>query len=436
MVQVIDSIKPTTGYYFSASMRTENAKQSHIVLFLWDSKASIRTATLYPQTPIDGTRDWWNVTLYVQTPANTNEIQIYLVGGYSLDGKMPGDTWFTSLSLQEAYVPVNYSTLADQYTKYLSSFAFSLPDPSNQSSFVLQSPDLPSSQLRAFENISKAILLPGNLDPRSIGSLRISKAIIYAFDAESTLRPTTGYWSHSVDPFIGQSRPVVVSQGGSGSVQLIALYDGFYNVAIDLQTTGPFQVGIENMTLGLTTIGSSGGSDWYETPSLYLLHGVYRINLGFNGQRTTINQIIVFFHNTTSEDSFATMLNGHASVVTTARIGVEGFRATIESSSPFLVVFGESYDPRWVATVRNSTTDHVLAMGWANGFFVKSTGQTTLEIVYAGQQPWEIELIIAGATWLLLLFAVCLEFLKMRKRSNLSPKQKGHESPDVYQKSF
>jgi hypothetical protein len=75
-------------------------------------------------------------------------------------------------------------------------------------------------------------------------------------------------------------------------------------------------------------------------------------------------------------------------------------------------------------------------MGWANGFFVKSTGQTTLEIVYAGQQPWEIELIIAGATWLLLLFAVCLEFLKMRKRSNLSPKQKGHESPDVYQKSF
>jgi hypothetical protein len=340
---------------------------------------------------------------------------------------MPGNSWFGNVALEEAYVPVTYSSLTDQYASYLSSFARSLPTPSNQSSLVMQSNNLPSDQISAFQNISTALLLPGNLDPNSIQNLPPSKRIIYAFDAEVSLRPATGYWNHSLNLFPGQSRPVDVTQGGSGSIQLVASYDGFYTIAVDLHTTGAFQISVDNKLLAATAIGNSAGSDWFETPSLYLLRGTHQINLVFDGEQTAIDQILVVYHLTTSDESFGTILNGHASVIETAKTGIASFTATIESSSPFLVVFGESYDPRWVAVVRKSIPEHFMALGWANGFYVKSAENTSLHIVYTGQQSWEIELIIAGTAWVLLFCALFLQYLQTRRRWD-PPRRQEHKS--------
>ncbi len=420
LVQALNPVKQNSGYYFSASMKSQNVKQSHIVLVLWNSALGARTATVVVQPPVDGTKNWWNVSMYIQTPPKTNQIQIYMVGGYSLDGKTTGDTWFANVSIEEAYLPLTSPVFEQDYQTYLSNLPLSFPTTDVQGTLVVQADGLPSNELETYGHISTAILFLGNPSATAIGNMFISKQIISLFEAETSLVPETGYWTNPADNSSSYGHVAEISGNGSARLPLVALYDGFYRISISLSPGGPFLLGIENQTLGLNSIGKNVEFRWFETAKVYLTRGMHDIDFAFQGNETVVDQIAVHYEGSKKDESFVDLIKSQPALIDVRKTGLVSYQLRTVSANPLFVVFGESYDANWKAISQNATI-HLLAVGWANGFYVNATGNISLEIIYLGQQRWHTALIIASSTWLGLVLAISAESLHTRRRASKYP---------------
>jgi len=93
-----------------------------------------------------------------------------------------------------------------------------------------------------------------------------------------------------------------------------------------------------------------------------------------------------------------------------------GFHLLVNASHPFVLVFSQEYDPRWVAEVNGAPVprqDHFVVYGYANGWLVNSTGILRIYIYYAPQLALERLYAISFAISIIILGASAL-FLKKR----------------------
>jgi len=111
---------------------------------------------------------------------------------------------------------------------------------------------------------------------------------------------------------------------------------------------------------------------------------------------------------------------------------------TIRASSPYLVVFAESFDPFWNVEVKTGdgrtrvvpAESHVVVNGYANGWLVHETRPHTLHIGYAPQRAYQIGLYITGGVALLVggfLGVQGIRSLRRRRQRWLATKR--HETP-------
>ena len=90
--------------------------------------------------------------------------------------------------------------------------------------------------------------------------------------------------------------------------------------------------------------------------------------------------------------------------------GQEQYRVTVDdATAPFVLVFGEAYDPQWeVKTADGKTIDPVRLYNVITGFPINNQGSFELTIRYAPQRRF-----VQGVVISLITFALCLAYLFM-----------------------
>jgi hypothetical protein len=112
--------------------------------------------------------------------------------------------------------------------------------------------------------------------------------------------------------------------------------------------------------------------------------------------------------------------SGDSANVTYTKISAEKYKVHIKNASkPFVLVFGEAYDPLWRASINNGgTIQPVKLYSLINGFPIDRKGDFDLTITYT-PQSWFIEGLVVSLTTLLLCVAFLLIIWK-RKRAGVA----------------
>ena len=92
----------------------------------------------------------------------------------------------------------------------------------------------------------------------------------------------------------------------------------------------------------------------------------------------------------------------------------------VNASSPFYLVFSQSYDDGWVATINGQQIPdqyHFTANGYANGWYINKTGTYTVTLEYTPQN-----LFYAGAAISITTLIICTAYLSKNKIKNIYQK--------------
>ena len=101
------------------------------------------------------------------------------------------------------------------------------------------------------------------------------------------------------------------------------------------------------------------------------------------------------------------------SSITYQEINPTRYTVHVNSSNPFYLVFSESYDNGWIATVNGHQIPdqyHFIANGYANGWYVNQTGTYTITLEFSPQKLFYIGSAISIAT-----LAICTIYLSKNK---------------------
>ncbi|MEM5829575.1 MAG: hypothetical protein QW040_02655 [Candidatus Aenigmatarchaeota archaeon] len=113
-----------------------------------------------------------------------------------------------------------------------------------------------------------------------------------------------------------------------------------------------------------------------------------------------------------------------AQVLSYQKIDPTLWKVQVNASKPFMLSFAESYDPLWVARIKENgkTVEYhsIPLYGVINGFWINKTGEYEIEIRYKPQEWFEIGLVISGIT-----FIACIGYLiyDWKKGKNISFKK-------------
>ena len=402
LITHVQPIDPNVSYYFSSSMRIQNAGQANIAVVFWSSQTRNRTVTIYPQSGIDGSRDWWNVSAYVQPPPATDSAFIYLVGGWSLDGRNPGKTWFGDIRFEQAYVPLENSvaTSIDSTPAILSS----VPKFNDSFVYILNENSASTEIRKSYAQISQLVFFPGNIVDESGVGLFSSKPVVFAYQAASAFTPLVGH----LTTLVGRPdspRAVYMNGTASSEMKFVAPYNGFYRISARIETEGNPWLVVDNQDAGFFTIAVQGLTlSWYESPVVYLFKGVHRMEYRFNGRNTVVDQLLVLY-NLEGVTNFPWITSENRVAFHSRPIDLANFEVNATSKRPFFLVLGENYDNSWVATSKGSNIVHIPA-NWANGFYVNSTTPVSLRIAYKPQSLWAFAVVTTGLSWIILLCGI------------------------------
>jgi len=85
-------------------------------------------------------------------------------------------------------------------------------------------------------------------------------------------------------------------------------------------------------------------------------------------------------------------------IVTQKRISPTEWLFTIDSSTPYLLVFPETFDSGWQATIEGVQVDSTLVNGMINGFYVDRTGTHEVRVLYKPQVLFDIGASVSALT--------------------------------------
>jgi arabinofuranan 3-O-arabinosyltransferase len=96
----------------------------------------------------------------------------------------------------------------------------------------------------------------------------------------------------------------------------------------------------------------------------------------------------------------------------------------VNASTPFLLVFSQSYQPNWVASINGrEIAQHFMANGYANSWYINQTGPFTIEIIYTPQQTYDICKVAAFIS--IVVLAICIIVTHHKHKKTLNNKKTG-----------
>ena len=96
------------------------------------------------------------------------------------------------------------------------------------------------------------------------------------------------------------------------------------------------------------------------------------------------------------------------------RVSPTEFRIRASSSSPYFLVFNESYNPFWRISVNGKRIDeHFVVNGYANGYYIDQTGDHEIRLYYWPQILFNVGGAISLIT--ILVFAISVTAGRLKK---------------------
>jgi hypothetical protein len=118
-----------------------------------------------------------------------------------------------------------------------------------------------------------------------------------------------------------------------------------------------------------------------------------------------------------------TEVSGAAPIVTVHERTPTSMSARVTTEGPALLVFGESFDPRWIATAGGYELAHHTVNGFANGYELPAVGIHEVVIRFGPQEAFvlgaSISLISLGAIFVVAVTLMVWLRVRARSRSTL-----------------
>jgi hypothetical protein len=214
------------------------------------------------------------------------------------------------------------------------------------------------------------------------------------------------------------------SDTNAPSSQIFVPRSGEYNFAARLfpdGTNGTFCLKVDGQIFSVSCPANLSAATWFELGSAPLSVGEHNVTVYALGN-VTLDKIGVYSasNNTpTIDDVFNSDLS--APSVTYQEVNPCKYVAHVNCTSPFLLVFSESYHPLWKAYVDNQEVSPVIVDSLVNGFFINRTGNFDVTLYFTGQDTVNIGLIITFGGIILvivLVLATSAPGRKMRRFMN------------------
>lgn len=123
----------------------------------------------------------------------------------------------------------------------------------------------------------------------------------------------------------------------------------------------------------------------------------------FNNTVTLIDNINFEFYQTESD---ILLPNNVSNIINYEKINPTLWKVKINSSSPYILIFNELYDPLWVVQIKKDNLEikSEPVYGLVNGFYINKTGEYELIINYKPQKLFKYANYITISTFLFLIF--------------------------------
>jgi hypothetical protein len=97
------------------------------------------------------------------------------------------------------------------------------------------------------------------------------------------------------------------------------------------------------------------------------------------------------------------------------------FSITSESQEPYFLVFNENYHPAWKLTdPAGSAFDDFQVNYYANGYYVNSTGNTTLNLQFTYQTPYLVSVIVSQVGLIILILLIAILYWRKEKVTKIT----------------
>jgi len=392
------SVRGSMLYKVSFSMKIWNVKQAHVKLLWYDrldafgDSEAIREDQL--QGGVDGTREWWRVSSFVQAPANAVKVDIFLIGGWSYDNEIgPGITWFDDVEFIHVYASTLSRTSFFSGLEMMSYF----PDFNIEKQLLVDAEQISAEKIRWFSNRSDVIVF---LSDEATVPIEYGKKIAFIYEAESSLIPKSGYF-YTLQTRASSGYAMASEGSGIAFKKFFAPINGYYKVALRAVTNGTITIKLDNDFI--LNVTESNIFKWHESSPIYLKKGEYELSIAIDGKFTALDEIVIFSAeniNATLKEIFGSdkdLLKAYS-----RKISENKYQIEVVSEKPIFVVLSESYHPAWNAYINKEKLEH-FQVNLVNGFYLSKTGKNYIELTFDLQKTRNLVIAIWAITYIFFL---------------------------------
>jgi hypothetical protein len=181
-----------------------------------------------------------------------------------------------------------------------------------------------------------------------------------------------------------------------------------YNFAARLvpsnESNGVFHLRVDNETFSISTPTNESKASWVELGSVLLDAGEHNVSVFASDSELSIDNVF--------------KSNLSAPSVSYEEVNPCKYVAHVNCTTPFLLVFSESYSPLWKAYVGNEEISPIIVNSLANGFFINRTGNFDVVLYFTGQDVANIGLMISGGSTILIIAVVLAKSTPSKKVSS------------------
>lgn len=160
---------------------------------------------------------------------------------------------------------------------------------------------------------------------------------------------------------------------------------------------GRLHINLDDRIYTIQCNDSNNAVEWCEIGPFFLEKGEHQISVG-GSELVELDSFIIYSLKDGEDylaldDLFTSKSDGIS--ISYEKVNSCIFRAYINASSAFTLIFSDTYDPLWKAFVDGEALSPYLAYSVVNSYYVNRTGQFTMTIYFVGQFYADIGLIIS-----------------------------------------
>jgi hypothetical protein len=236
--------------------------------------------------------------------------------------------------------------------------------------------------------------------------------VINVIEAETTFAPNLNGWYPSERWGCNASNGVTLTSDilTASSAKIFIPKDGDYKIAVrtvQSKEHGNLLLQVdEGNIIKLDCNSSTTRFVWHEVEYGTMTYGEHIINIINDGTgKVDLDEFIIYSQKETAENtSLKELFSPQSSPLTqfnVTQINPTEYAVKVTTDEPFWLIFNESFNPLWSASIDDEEIEKVVAYSFMNGFYVDKTGDLVITIYFTGQTYVSLGSLISIATILI-----------------------------------